>query len=70
MDYIFCSGASLHPRQVLMPPCRATLGVAPNSDQMQSRICSATPSATAHETTFSLASKVGIVAVSATSPNA
>ncbi|KAL5103935.1 hypothetical protein TcWFU_006171 [Taenia crassiceps] len=67
VDYIFCSGSSLHPRQVLMPPCRATLGVASESvGQMQRRICSATPYAAAHETAFSLASKVGIVAASTT----
>uniref|UniRef100_A0A915EYQ0 Uncharacterized protein n=1 Tax=Echinococcus canadensis TaxID=519352 RepID=A0A915EYQ0_9CEST len=65
VDYIFCSGSSLHPRQVLIPPCRATLRVAPDSvGQMQHRICSTIPCAAAHETAFSLASKVGIVATS------
>ncbi|VDK41053.1 unnamed protein product [Taenia asiatica] len=67
VDYIFCSGSSLHPRQVLMPPCRATLGVASDSmGQMQRRVCSTTPCAAAHETAFPLASKVGIVEASMT----
>ncbi|VDO04612.1 unnamed protein product [Rodentolepis nana] len=50
VDYIFCSGSSLQPRQVLVPPCRATL-----------RSTNSNPSAAHHEVVFSLASKIGIV---------
>lgn len=54
VDYIFCSGSSLHPRQVLIPPCRATLGASNSS----------TSYGPGHEFIFSLASRIGIVAMS------
>ncbi|KAM7533192.1 hypothetical protein Aperf_G00000124655 [Anoplocephala perfoliata] len=48
MDYIFCSGSSLQPREVLIPPCRATLAA---SDSF-------TPSGQGYEFIFSLAAKI------------
>uniref|UniRef100_A0A5K3FA81 Histone acetyltransferase n=1 Tax=Mesocestoides corti TaxID=53468 RepID=A0A5K3FA81_MESCO len=61
IDYIFCSGSSLHPKEVLVPPCR-TMIVAASAGASHHHRLSATPFPLATETAMSLATKIGIMA--------
>ncbi|VDD82536.1 unnamed protein product [Mesocestoides corti] len=57
IDYIFCSGSSLHPKEVLVPPCR-TMIVAASAGASHHHRLSATPFPLATETAMSLATKI------------
>ncbi len=61
VDYIFCSGSSLRPKEVLVPPCRALAANAmASASARRSRRLVATPFPLTTETALPLATRLGI----------